>query len=100
MRVSGLVLVFLALTHFALTHILRDVVETDAAYIDDRWANTLWRLFDWVLLALALAHGVNGVRWVVDDYIRRPGVRAATKSVLYLTTATLFAYGSYVIISF
>ena len=36
----------------------------------------------------------------MDDYIRRPGVRAATKAVLYLTTSTLFAYGSYVIITF
>ena len=100
MRVSGLVLLFLALTHFAITHILNDVVETDAAFVDDRWGNSLWRIFDWALLTLALAHGVNGVRWIVDDYVRRPGLRATTKAVLYLVTATLFAYGSYVIITF
>ena len=33
MRVSGLVLIFLALTHFAITHIVNDVVETDAAFV-------------------------------------------------------------------
>ncbi len=72
MRVSGLILIFLALTHFAITHIVNDVVETDAEFVGERWDNPLWRLFDWALLALALLHGVNGVRWSIDDYVTPP----------------------------
>ena len=83
MRVSGLILIFLALTHFAITHIVNDVVETDAEFVGERWDNPLWRLFDWALLALALLHGVNGVRWSIDDYVKRPGRRATLKAVLY-----------------
>jgi succinate dehydrogenase / fumarate reductase, membrane anchor subunit len=41
MRVSGLVLLFLALLHFAITHILNDVTETDARFVAERWENPL-----------------------------------------------------------
>ena len=100
MRVSGLLLLFLALVHFALTHIVNDVVETDSSFIVDRWDNPLWRLFDWSLLALALLHGANGVRWMIDDYVRNPARRTATTAVLYTVSGGLFAYGTLVIVTF
>lgn len=100
MRVSGLVLVFLALVHFAVTHIVNDVVDTDAAFVADRWDNPLWRLFDWTLLALALAHGLNGLRWSIDDYVRAPEWRAGVKAVVYTVSGVLFAYGTFTIVSF
>ena len=100
MRVSGLVLLFLALTHFALTHIVNDVVDTDAGFVFDRWDNPLWRLFDWTLLALALLHGLNGMRWSIDDYIRSRPTRAAVKAVLYTVSGVLFAYGTFTIVTF
>jgi succinate dehydrogenase / fumarate reductase, membrane anchor subunit len=80
MRLSGLALVFLALVHFSITHIINDVVETDYDFVAERWRNPLWRLFDWLLLVLALGHGVNGLRWIVDDYVRDAGRRKATGS--------------------
>ncbi|MDP9069970.1 MAG: succinate dehydrogenase [Actinomycetota bacterium] len=100
MRVSGLVLLFLALLHFAITHIVNDVADTDAAFVADRWENPLWRLFDWLLLALALAHGLNGLRWIIDDYVRAPAGRAVTKATLYSLSLGLFAYGTLTIVSF
>ncbi len=100
MRISGLILLFLALTHFAITHIINDVVETDAEFVAGRWDNPLWRLFDWALLALALVHGVNGVRWSIDDYVTRPVRRAGLKALLYSVTGGLFAYGTLVIITY
>ena len=100
MRVSGLVLVFLSLFHFALTHIVNDVVETDAVFVANRWDNPLWRLFDLSLLTLSMFHGVNGVRWSVDDYVRSKGAKAAVKSVLYTVSAALFVYGTITIVTF
>lgn len=100
MRVSGLLLVFLALTHFAITHLIYDVVETDAAFVADRWSNPLWRLFDWMLLTLALFHGLNGLRWSIDDYVRPPGLRAAVKAAIYTLSAVLFAYGTFTIVTY
>jgi succinate dehydrogenase / fumarate reductase membrane anchor subunit len=100
MRVSGLALLFLALLHFAITHVLNDVTATDFGFVARRWRSPLWRIFDWSLLALALVHGLNGLRWIVDDYVRRPAVRTATKAVLYTVSGLLFAYGTLTIFTF
>jgi succinate dehydrogenase / fumarate reductase, membrane anchor subunit len=100
MRISGLVLVFLALLHFAVTHIINDVIETDAAFVAARWDNPLWRLFDFSLLALAMLHGLNGVRWSIDDYIRSRAGRAAVKAVLYTISGALFVYGTITILTY
>ena len=100
MRISGLVLVFLALSHFAITHIVNDVVETDATFVADRWDNPLWRLFDWTLLALALLHGLNGLSWSIDDYVRSPVRRAWVKAGVYSLSGVLFAYGTFTIVTF
>jgi succinate dehydrogenase / fumarate reductase, membrane anchor subunit len=100
MRISGLILLFLALLHFAITHIINDVVETDAEFVAERWDNPVWRIFDWTLLALALGHGLNGLRWIIDDYVRSPAKRATVKAVLYTISFVLFAYGTLVIVTF
>ena len=100
MRISGLALLFLALTHFALTHIVNDVVETDHRFVAERWDNPLWRLFDWALLFLALLHGLNGLRWIIDDYVRTPARRAAVKAVLYSVSFALLGLGTLTIVTF
>jgi succinate dehydrogenase / fumarate reductase membrane anchor subunit len=100
MRISGLALLFLALTHFALTHIVNDVVETDHRFVAERWDNPLWRLFDWALLFLALLHGLNGLRWIIDDYVRTPARRAAVKAVLYSVSFGLLGLGTLTIVTF
>ena len=100
MRISGLVLVFLALAHFAITHVINDVVHTDYRFVADRWDNPLWQLFDWLLLALALLHGANGARWVVEDSVRRPELQKALKGTVYGATAVLLAYGTFTIVAF
>ncbi len=100
MRVSGLVLVFLALGHFTITHVINDVADTDAAFVANRWDNPVWRIYDWSLLALALFHGLNGLRVIMDDYVASPGKRAATKALLYAVSFGLFAYGTLTIVTF
>ena len=98
MRLSGLALVFLALVHFSITHLVNDVVETDYDFVAERWHNPLWRLFDWLLLVLALGHGVNGLRWIVDDYVRRPGTRTAVRGLLFGLTGVLLVVGTVTIL--
>jgi succinate dehydrogenase / fumarate reductase membrane anchor subunit len=100
MRISGLVLVFLALTHFAITHIVHDVVDTNADFVAERWSNPLWRLFDWSLLFLAMLHGLNGLRYIIDDYVRKPATRVAVKAVLYSVSGGLLLYGTLTIFTF
>ncbi|MHB8466104.1 MAG: succinate dehydrogenase hydrophobic membrane anchor subunit [Acidimicrobiales bacterium] len=100
MRASGLVLVFLALIHFSITHLFHDVTHTDSGFLSTRWNNPLWRIYDWSLLALGLMHGVNGLRMITDDYVRKPVTRAVTKAALYGVTFTGFAWGTLTIITF
>ena len=100
MRLSGLLLLFFALVHFAITHIVNDVAHTDYDFVAERWHNPAWRVFDWVLLVLALSHGLNGLRWIVDDYVRRPGPRRAVKGVLYGVTGALVIVGTLTILAF
>ena len=100
MRLSGVLLLFFALVHFSITHIVNDVVETDYDFVAERWHNPAWRVFDWMLLVLALSHGVNGLRWIVDDYVREPGRRRAAKGVLYGLTGVLVVVGTLTILAF
>ncbi len=100
MRLSGLLLLFFALVHFAITHIVNDVAETDYDFVAERWHNPAWRVFDWMLLALALSHGLNGLRWIVDDYVRRPGRRKAVMGLLYGLTGVLMVVGTLTVLVF
>jgi succinate dehydrogenase / fumarate reductase membrane anchor subunit len=65
-----------------------------------RWSNPLWQIFDWALLALALAHGLNGLRAIIDDYVPSPTRRAAVKAVMYTLSLGLFAFGTLTIFTF
>src|SRR5688500_9283541 len=100
MRISGLVLLFLALSHFTITHIVNDVVETTSGFVSVRWENPLWRTFDWVLLVLGLLHGLNGLRVITDDYITSPRWLRATQTIMYLITGCLLSWGTYTIVAF
>jgi succinate dehydrogenase / fumarate reductase, membrane anchor subunit len=100
MRISGLILLFLALGHFTITHIVNDVKDTDTVFVANRWDNPMWRIYDWALLFLALFHGLNGLRVILDDYVRNPAKRAAAKSLLYFVSLTLFAWGTMTIIAY
>ena len=100
MRLSGLLLLFFALVHFSITHIVNDVVDTDYDFVAERWHNPAWRVFDWMLLVLALSHGLNGLRWIVDDYVRTPSRNRAVKGLLYALTAVLVVVGTITILIF
>ncbi len=100
MRISGLVLVFLALIHFAITHIVNDVVDTDYEFIQARWQNPLWRAFDWALLALALSHGLLGIRAISEDYVSSARMRVFLKGVLFVVVGGLFILGTITVFTF
>lgn len=99
-RVSGVLLIFLALGHFTLMHVVHSILEVDYAFAARRWAVPAWRVYDWLLLVLALLHGFNGLRVVVDEHVRPAGVRRAAQLVVAAATAVFLALGTYVVIAF
>jgi succinate dehydrogenase / fumarate reductase membrane anchor subunit len=101
MRISGLLLVFLALGHLLIMHLLDGGAERiDFGFVATRWDSIFWRTWDWLLLMLALVHGVNGLRNITLDYVRRPGIRFALNTSMYVMAFVLMALGTIVIVTF
>lgn len=69
MRYSGLLLIPLVWVHVLIQDVLVGVHRIDLDYVAMRWALLGWRVYDFLLLAFAFAHGVNGLRQVLNDYI-------------------------------
>ena len=100
LRVSGIALVVLAGAHMFITHYLNLPTETTFDFVANRWANPLWRSFDWLLLMSALWHGVLGLRYSIGDYLRRPGQRVAGMALLWVVGFVFMAIGSITIFTF
>ena len=101
MRISGVVLVFLVLIHVYVMHVVGAGVErVDFAFVVERWDSIGWKSFDWIMLFLALLHGGNGLRIIIDDYVRRDGLRTAIKGSLYALIVILMIMGTAVIVTF
>jgi succinate dehydrogenase / fumarate reductase membrane anchor subunit len=99
-RVSGVALIFLALIHLFLNHVSTDVSCTSYQLVSLRYSSPFWRLYDWLLLTLALLHGINGLRIVIDDYVRSRGWRLILQSTLGLLTLAFFLMGTITLITF
>jgi succinate dehydrogenase membrane anchor subunit len=101
MRVSGVVLLFLVLIHLYIMHLVGSGVErVGFDFVAARWDNVGWKTFDWLLLVLALLHGVNGIRIVTDDYVESPALRTTVKACLYSVAALLMVMGTAVVVTF
>jgi succinate dehydrogenase cytochrome b556 subunit len=75
MRWSGILLVPLVWIHVAISDVLVGVHAIDLDYVAMRWAILGWRVFDGFLLAFTFAHGLNGLRGVITDYVHSPAWR-------------------------
>jgi succinate dehydrogenase / fumarate reductase membrane anchor subunit len=100
MRITGIILFFLALIHMYIMHIENDVTHTTVSFVARRWANPWWKLFDWWLLVLGLLHGGNGLRTIIDDYVKKPFKRTLTKALLYVVGSGLFLLGTITVLTF
>jgi succinate dehydrogenase / fumarate reductase membrane anchor subunit len=97
MRLSGLGLFVLVLTHYLILHVLYDPAEQDASWIGEmRWSSTFWRVFDWLMLTLVLFHAFVGMRIVVSDVTGGP-VRRVLLWALYALAILLFVLGTIVV---
>jgi len=101
MRVSGVVLVVLVLGHLLIMNLLDGGVQRiNWAFVAGRWAAPFWQVWDLLMLWLAMLHGANGMRTIINDYTRRDGTRLALKGLLYTSTAITIALGTLVIFTF
>jgi succinate dehydrogenase / fumarate reductase membrane anchor subunit len=93
MRVSGLVLIFLVFGHVFFNNIAANVADVDYAYVAERFSKPWVKVYDSFLLFFAMLHGVNGLRYSLEDYIRRPGRRFWAKVLLFTVAGVLLVMG-------
>jgi succinate dehydrogenase cytochrome b556 subunit len=116
MRWSGVLILPLVFGHLAMMHVIQgvfditgsgiDVVGTNAVnqsgsaveFVGARWnmlvaGVAIWRFYDGLLLALVVIHGLNGLRYVVNDYAHPPLVNRALNWAIVFGTVALIVLG-------
>ncbi|NPA06707.1 MAG: succinate dehydrogenase [Chloroflexi bacterium] len=98
MRYSGILLIPLAWIHVLIKDVLVGVHQIDLTYVQRTWAFTLWRIYDFLLLAFALSHGMNGLRQVLMDYIHSPSGRSRLNWILFIIWLIVLLMGAVAIL--
>lgn len=99
-RISGILLIFLAVTHVMIMHVFNSAFDIDYEFVADRWGSPFWRAFDWLLLMMALTHGLNGARIAVDDYVQSSGWRVVGYSAILTSLLVFGALGTIAVVTF
>ena len=75
MRYSAILLIPLVWGHVLIQDVIVGVHAITLDYVVLRWANLGWQIYDILLLAFAFAHGVNGLRQVLNDFVHGENAR-------------------------
>jgi succinate dehydrogenase / fumarate reductase membrane anchor subunit len=101
MRVSGVALLILVFGHlFANLWVGEGIKAIDFAFVAGKWSDPFWQVWDLAMLWLALIHGTNGMRTIVNDYAEREKTRKTLVWILWATCAALIVLGTLVIYTF
>jgi len=101
MRASGVVLIVLIFGHlFVNLFAGAGVKAIDFAFVAGKLADPFWVVWDTLMLWLALLHGANGMRTIVNDYANNRRVRYVLLGAIALSTIALITLGTLVIYTF
>jgi len=101
MRASGALLIVLIFGHLFVNLVAGEGVKAiDFGFVAGKWASPLWQIWDLLMLWLAMIHGTNGMRTIVNDYAEKDGTRLVLKGLLYLAFLVTVTLGTLVIFTF
>jgi succinate dehydrogenase / fumarate reductase membrane anchor subunit len=101
MRGSGVVLLVLIFGHLFVNLFAGEGVKAiDFAFVAGKWASPFWIVWDTLMLWLALIHGANGMRTIINDYAKNPTVRRVFLGAVAASTVILILLGTLVIYTF
>ena len=100
MRLSGVLLLLLAVGHMLLQHIFRDVHDLTLQVVVDAWRSWGWRAYDLLLLIFAITHGFNGLRQVLEDYIHNPRTTKIVARLIVVAIVITIIWSAVAIFSF
>ena len=100
-RASGVMLLVLIFGHLFINLVAGDGISAiDFGFVAGKWASPLWQVWDLLMLWLAMIHGTNGVRTIINDYAERDGTRLVLKLALYTAFVVVVVLGTLVIFTF
>lgn len=101
MRASGIMLVVLIFGHLFVNLVTgTGISQIDFGFVAGKLADPFWQIWDTLLLWLALIHGANGMRTLVNDYVSRPATRRLLHGALAASTVVLIVLGTLVVWTF
>lgn len=101
MRGSGVLLVVLIFGHLFVNLMVGEGIKAlDFAFIAGKFATPFWQWWDVIMLWLALIHGANGMRTIVNDYVTNETARKALVWALGLAATLLIILGTLVVFTF
>lgn len=100
MRASALLMVVLVLGHLYIMHVINTTDTITFRFVQQRFTNPLWRLYDLLILFLALSHGLVGMRGLIEDYVHRRGWKVAAVVALWGVGFAFLVLGALVLFTF
>ena len=101
MRISGLALIILIFGHLFVNLMVGDGIHgIDFAFVAGKFATPFWQWWDVLMLWLALIHGANGMRTIVNDYTSPGTLQKLLKGALLASAVVLIVLGTLVVFTF
>ena len=100
MRMSGIVLLILAVGHMMIQHVLNSSAHLTLQFVADQWDTWGWKVYDMLLLIFAYFHGINGLRNVLEDYIHNRSLMKNITTVLAIFAVVTVIWAGFAIVSF
>ena len=101
MRASGVLLIVLIFGHLFVNLMTNDGIhQIDFAFVAGKLASPFWQWWDVLMLWLALIHGANGMRTIVNDYVTNATIRKILVGSLWVSAGFLILLGTLVVFTF
>lgn len=75
------------------------VINTNIPDVDPGWLNAYWNTMQMLVVFFAVTHGMNGLRIVIEDYVKRPWVRIFLRGLVFLLWLFMLIVATYVILT-
>lgn len=99
-RISAVLLLVFLGTHLLVLHYIPENLIITFAGVAARCKSTLYVAVDGGLLAIALYHGLNGLRGILFDYIAGESARRAITWALLVVGVAFLLWGAYTLAAF
>lgn len=100
MRISAIAMLGLVLGHLYIMHVINSTDTIDFAFVARRFTTPFWRIYDLLILVLALSHGLVGLRGILADYITHRGWRLAAETAMWVIGFVFLVMGAVILVTF